>query len=373
MGTFGKWITGIIILGVIAFLINWFAPAPWGAKANSVQMGKSVQAALQAGGFDNVTSTMRGNVARLSGTASSDQNKQAAIETAQNAKCEKCADAKKRWHVVDGGDVKVEKTVAVVESVKPYTLTGVLTAEDCGIILSGYVPTEAAKRALFAEAERLFSGSVVDQTVVVAQGAPDAGWLETAVANMEGLVKLDSGEFSMTDWDSVLTGKVLSGDIRAAINTSIGGLSSNYNGATNIAVPDLAAANTGQINSESVCQGLFNKLKGDNKISFAYNRAEISGAPSIALLNALASAATQCSSFHVSVEGHTDADGADAYNLDLSQRRANAVLSYLVQNGVDASNVSATGYGETNPIASNDTPQGMAQNRRIEFKVTRSK
>ena len=332
-------------------------------------MGKSVQAALATGGFDDVKSSMRGNVARLSGTASSEQNKLAAIETAQNAKCEKCGDAKKRWHIVDGGDVKVKKVVATV---KPYTLTGVRT-DDGGVVLNGYVRSDADRLALLAEAERLFPGKVTDRTIKIAQGAPNGLWNKTAFTNMAGLSRLESGEFGMTDWDSYLTGQAGSGDIRSAINASIEGLGGKYHGATNITVPNMAAANTGQIKSESVCQGLFDSLKGDNKINFAYNRAEISGEPSLALLNTLASAATQCSSFRISIEGHTDADGSEAYNLELSRRRAEAVLNYLVANGVDGKNVTGGGYGESRPIASNDTPQGMAQNRRIEFKVTRSK
>ena len=87
----------------------------------------------------------------------------------------------------------------------------------------------------------------------------------------------------------------------------------------------------------------------------------------------MATAVNQCSSFHVTVEGHTDADGAAAFNQDLSQKRADAVVAYLVSRGVNADNVTAIGYGETQPIASNDTQEGMAANRRIEFKVTRSK
>ncbi len=369
MGTFGKWIWGIIILGILAFLINWFAPAPWGARANSVNMGKSVETALQAGGFKGVVSTMSGNVAKLTGTTISDQRKQAAIDTAQNAKCEKCADSKKRWHVVNADELNVKKVVATV---KPYTLTGVRT-DDGGILLNGYVHDDAERLAVLAEAERLFPDKVTDRTIKIAQGAPDANWKKIAFANLAGLAALENGEFGMTDWDSFLTGKASTGDVRSAINTSIEGLGGRYNGATNITVPNMAAVNTGQIKSESVCQGLFDKLKGDNKVNFAYNRAEIRGAPSVDLLNTLASAATQCSTFRVSVEGHTDADGSDVYNKSLSQRRADAVVSYLIANGVDVANVSAIGYGETNPIASNDTPQGMAQNRRIEFKVTRSK
>jgi OOP family OmpA-OmpF porin len=65
------------------------------------------------------------------------------------------------------------------------------------------------------------------------------------------------------------------------------------------------------------------------------------------------------------VEGHTDSTGADAYNQALSERRANAVLKYLVDAGVPAARLSARGFGESEPVADNDTAEGRAQNRRV--------
>ena len=365
MGTFGKWLTGLIILGIAALILEF---TPWGAKANSAAMGKSVASALSSGGYGNIATDMVGNVAKLSGDVSSASAKEAVLNTAKNAQCEKCAgrEAGKRWHEVDGSGIKV------VNTAKPYTLTGVRT-EGGGIVLNGYARNEADRLAILADAERLFPGKVTDRSIKIAAGAPDANWNATAMANMAGLARLDTGEFTMTDWDSVLTGRAASGDIREGINASLTGLNGSYNGAANISVADMAAVNVGEIKSEDICQSLFDDLKGANKISFAYNRAEIRGAPTIALLNNLASAANQCSSFNISIEGHTDADGSEAYNLELSRRRAESVLDYLVANGVNAANVSGGGYGESRPVASNDTPAGMAANRRIEFIVTRSK
>jgi len=75
---------------------------------------------------------------------------------------------------------------------------------------------------------------------------------------------------------------------------------------------------------------------------------------------------------HVKVEvaGHTDSQGDDAHNLELSDRRARAVMAYLVERGVDASQMTAKGYGETKPIADNGTSQGRAKNRRVELRRT---
>jgi outer membrane protein OmpA-like peptidoglycan-associated protein len=68
------------------------------------------------------------------------------------------------------------------------------------------------------------------------------------------------------------------------------------------------------------------------------------------------------------IEGHTDSTGDAAHNMDLSKRRAEAVKSVLVsQFGIDGARLTTTGLGATKPVASNDTPQGRAENRRVEF------
>lgn len=71
----------------------------------------------------------------------------------------------------------------------------------------------------------------------------------------------------------------------------------------------------------------------------------------------------------ITIEGHTDDQGDDNHNLDLSQRRALAVKNYLAAKGVDAARLDAKGYGETKPIADNKKAKGRAANRRVEFKI----
>jgi len=71
----------------------------------------------------------------------------------------------------------------------------------------------------------------------------------------------------------------------------------------------------------------------------------------------------------VRVEGHADSTGADSYNLDLSRRRAESVASALIQDGVSPSRVTAQGLGEAEPVATNATPEGRQQNRRVEVVV----
>lgn len=78
---------------------------------------------------------------------------------------------------------------------------------------------------------------------------------------------------------------------------------------------------------------------------------------------------TQYPQHQILVEGHTDATGSDEFNHQLSHDRANTVRTALIAGGVDASKISAEGFGETRPVATNDTPAGRQQNRRVEIVI----
>ena len=91
---------------------------------------------------------------------------------------------------------------------------------------------------------------------------------------------------------------------------------------------------------------------------------------SIAVLNATANTLNANPGVNVEIAGHTDSQGDAAYNQGLSQRRADAVRSYLISQGVNGSRLSASGYGETQPVADNNTSEGRAQNRRVELRIT---
>jgi OOP family OmpA-OmpF porin len=90
-----------------------------------------------------------------------------------------------------------------------------------------------------------------------------------------------------------------------------------------------------------------------------------------ASLKAVAATMKSHPNLEVEIGGHTDSIGAQAKNQRLSERRANAVKAFLVAEGVEAARLTAVGYGESEPVDTNDTPEGRAANRRVAFKVTR--
>ncbi len=104
-------------------------------------------------------------------------------------------------------------------------------------------------------------------------------------------------------------------------------------------------------------------------INFASNSADIPQDNYDLLNKAAAAIKAAPAQTVIEIAGHTDNSGDQASNLQLSQRRADAVRSYLVSQGVDPTMLTAKGYGDSRPVASNDTEEGKFRNRRIEFNV----
>jgi outer membrane protein OmpA-like peptidoglycan-associated protein len=109
-------------------------------------------------------------------------------------------------------------------------------------------------------------------------------------------------------------------------------------------------------------------LRMPSGITFGYDSATVQ--PQFQpTLNEVSSVLAQYPKTYIDVLGHTDSDGADAYNQGLSERRAQSVASYLSSRGVQSARIATRGYGETQPIASNMTEEGKAANRRVEIKI----
>jgi OmpA-OmpF porin, OOP family len=116
---------------------------------------------------------------------------------------------------------------------------------------------------------------------------------------------------------------------------------------------------------------LYDKVLTDGKfittgIKFDVNKATIR-AESMGTINYVVKMMQDNPSLNFSVEGHTDSDGDDALNMKLSEARAKAVLDKLVESGIAKDRLTSKGHGESKPMAGNDSPEGKAQNRRVEF------
>jgi len=111
------------------------------------------------------------------------------------------------------------------------------------------------------------------------------------------------------------------------------------------------------------------RIEIHEKIQFEYNKATIKE-ESFGLLDEIVQVIKDNPQVRkIQIEGHASADGDDAYNMKLSDSRAKSVRKYLVDKGVEADRLVAKGFGETKPIASNDTDDGKEKNRRVEFNI----
>ena len=317
-----KWFWGIVILAILSLLWSLFT-----APKNSAAMGDDIRNALSSAGYSETQVDMSGNVATLTGEVASEKTKNEIGAVAANTKCSKCDD-KKTWHEVKN-DMTVKKAPALPTQ-SPYTFTAT-KAENGRVVLDGWVQSTEQRDRVLARANEAYS-SVLDRTVRVANGAPNADWEKVLNQNIADLKLLDKGRFDMTDAKYRITGMVGSADVNAAVTARASGFP-GYEGSASITSP----------NAVATCQAQLDDLKRGKKINFAYDKAEIRGAESFDLLNALATAANECPELKINIEGHTDADGSEAYNQRLSEARANLVVAYLSENGVERNRMTAIG------------------------------
>lgn len=107
-------------------------------------------------------------------------------------------------------------------------------------------------------------------------------------------------------------------------------------------------------------------------IQFRVNSAQLKRS-SHKILDKAARALSRYPDLNVEIAGHASSEGDDDYNMTLSQERVLSVREYLINRGIDPGRLTARGYGETQPVASNDTDAGRAQNRRVEFRLSRNR
>jgi OmpA-OmpF porin, OOP family len=231
------------------------------------------------------------------------------------------------------------------------------------VTLTGYVPDNAVHAAIAAAAGRKFFSEKVVDNLKASIGAP-SGFAGAVVPALGALSRLSTGTLVVSDREVKISGDALydtaAAQIRAAL---LKDFPQGWQVKADISVKPASAPV-----DATVCQQLFSDLLAKGKIRFESGRATIDP-DSAGLLDRLIETALRCPTVNIEIAGHTDTDGEDAFNQALSEKRAQAVSDYLVKAGLPADRFTATGYGSTQPVATNDTDEGKAQNRRIEFTV----
>jgi len=121
--------------------------------------------------------------------------------------------------------------------------------------------------------------------------------------------------------------------------------------------------------SRQDCQDAFDRTMANGDIEFPVNTTMISPS-SLRRLDAATGIARLCSAYRIEIAEHTDSRGSDDYNLQLSRQRANVVMQYMVDRGVDEAVLKAVGYGESQPLDPSNTPEARMKNERTEFRVS---
>ncbi|WP_416877392.1 OmpA family protein [Litorimonas sp.] len=369
----GKWLLGIlfIIIGSAAYALIM------GPKI-SENMRDDIRTALQSQNYDWAGVDMDGHIATIIGEAPSNDIARAAVETAQRTVCSDCQ-ANKPWHrvlsdidirsVEQAQTVETEQTSAPLQS--PYTFS-ITKSENGNVTLGGFVSNAQERESVLAKANAAFSETVQNSGIEIASGAPDENWASLIEGGIEELALMENGRFQIENNNFLIHGQANSADIRERVNSFASGVPAIYNGASNINVPNLASDTVGQVESQAICQTLFDDLNEGTKIEFPSGQSEITGNSSFDLLAEIAAAANQCQSFRIQIDGYTDNTGDDDKNQQLSERRANRVLAFLTQQGVDRNRMSATGHGSSDPIGDNATAEGQEMNRRTTFTLTQA-
>lgn len=155
--------------------------------------------------------------------------------------------------------------------------------------------------------------------------------------------------------------------VGAVVGATVGGVTGAVIGNKMDKQAEEMKAKLPEASVERVGEGIIVELP--NNILFGFDSFELSSAARNNL-NQMITVFESYPDTDIEVQGHTDSSGAASYNQTLSERRANAVSSYLVNRGVASARLKTVGYGATSPKYTNDTDAGRAQNRRVEFIIT---
>jgi OOP family OmpA-OmpF porin len=232
------------------------------------------------------------------------------------------------------------------------------------VTLTGHVPDTGTRDEVVGFAQRQFGSTPVSNAMTLASGAP-TDLIEGVGVGLTALQSLKAGSVALLDRKMTVRGVASNPAVRdRVVDLVTGGLPSGYEAVAQITVeqelPEPVAIDR--------CQELLNEILAGNIIRFEVNSADIRSESSV-VLDKLVETAQLCPDARIQIAGHTDSDGSDEYNQRLSQARAESVRGYLVDRGVSGQRLVARGFGESNPIATNETDAGKARNRRIEFNI----
>lgn len=418
----------IILLGLIAFsLLGWFAVYQTKAPDIQTDIKKRVGEALESNSLDWVDYDVDGRDVTLSGVAQNEQMAQHAKDTADiyglnslssnitfaggaaTDDAAKVAAATGAAVVGDNdgaeepaannqADAKDSDQAAEDQS---DTSTVDVAVQDVATGSVAALPI-VMNIAHDASGEYIFNGTVpnmelkqkVDQHLVSVGADPAKAvwqvelssaeapkdWEPNLLNTISAIQLLQEGEANLTADEAVIKGSAATQDTSDAAEVFAQKIAGDFTTEMSFSIAEATPAKAAAGNSEELplvgsdqyaakyCQAEFNSLLKQQKIVFDSGSSNLQ-ASSAALLDKISQVAGRCSNQAIEVNGYTDSQGAASANRALSKVRAEAVVAYLSQKGIDSGRLIAIGHGEKNPVATNKTTAGRAQNRRIKLIV----
>lgn len=246
----------------------------------------------------------------------------------------------------------------------PAEFTAFLSA-DRQLSMRGLIPDPRMREAVDSFARSRFPD--VQSSLRNDDQVPD-GWTVKVIAALEAMDRLDSGTVTVTPEQIAVAGT--SGDPNAATHTAAilaGRLGAGARYDLSIRY-DRRLDPALNLPDGEECTRRLNIIMSESEIGFEPNKSSIAGDPG-PTLDRLAEVMAQCADFQMEAGGHTDSQGSEGFNADLSRARAQALVAAMTKAGINTANMTSRGYGEGQPIASNDTEEGREENRRIEFRL----
>lgn len=225
------------------------------------------------------------------------------------------------------------------------------------VLAAGTVPDEATKAAVLARLREIYGAERVVDQIGVGQVATPANWNAHVQKLLSpNLKQISRGQLKIDGTTVSLRGEVANEAQRQKLASDVAtSLNPTY------------TVNNG-LRVSSADQGILDSTLANRIVEFESGKATLTPAGR-AILDDMIRAMKKLKERKIEIIGHTDNQGLRSTNQGLSQARAEAVEAYLAANGINGDLLSASGQGADRPIAANDTAEGRARNRRIEFRI----
>lgn len=243
-------------------------------------------------------------------------------------------------------------------NVQAQTTPAPAAEEAAKVVAAGTVPDEAARAAILGKLRDLYGAANVVDRLEVGGVVPPPNWTEYMTKLLSANLKqVRKGQMQVNGTQIAIKGNVANEALRQQVVSDMA-----------TALNPTYTVDNGLVVAAGAAQNVLDKTLSNRVVEFESGSATLTAAGR-AILDEMALAIKQIGTPKVQVIGHTDSVGNRLGNIGLSLSRANTVRAYLIDKGIPAESLSAVGSGPDHPVGSNDTAEGRAKNRRIEFRL----